>query len=306
MILASGNQSAIEQAEGFLAHRHGQAALLPSSHPWKNAPPIFSPPVQPPLPQDPDADMYIASVEAADGQPLEAGVRAAINEFVVACKADASPFAGVSNFDAIKASCIMMGARTLAGALVPIIGPDPTNFNFVQADYNRITGLLGNGVNKYLNTNQLLSSFIATNFHVSVCANAPDNLNKILMGCRFVGGGDNSGGFEIRHNGFHYFSPAGISSQTTSPPLNTNVPILVGMVRNLSDKYIYRVNSQNYTINMLSGEPLNQPALLYQRGDNQILSNARLSFYSIGESVDLAALDARVTTLRNSIATALA
>jgi hypothetical protein len=42
MILSSGSQSAIEQAEGFLAHRHGQAALLPSNHPWKNAPPDYN------------------------------------------------------------------------------------------------------------------------------------------------------------------------------------------------------------------------------------------------------------------------
>jgi hypothetical protein len=34
-------------------------------------------------------------------------------------------------------------------------------------------------------------------------------------------------------------------------------------------------------------------------------SNARLAFYSIGESLDLALLDARVTTLINAIAAAI-
>ena len=70
---------------------------------------------------DPDAAAYIAAVEAADGQMLEPALVTAYNEFFVGCKADASPFAGVSNFDAIKASCIMAGARTLAGALVPLM-----------------------------------------------------------------------------------------------------------------------------------------------------------------------------------------
>jgi len=62
---------------------------------------------------DPDALLYIAAVQAADGQPLEAGVRKAISDFVVGCKAD-----GI--WSAIKASCLLMGARTLAGALTPL------------------------------------------------------------------------------------------------------------------------------------------------------------------------------------------
>jgi len=61
---------------------------------------------------DPDAQAYITAVETADGQALETAVRTAINNFVVGCKAD-----GIWN--AIKASCILAGARTLAGALVP-------------------------------------------------------------------------------------------------------------------------------------------------------------------------------------------
>lgn len=72
---------------------------------------------------DPDAAAYIAAVEAADGQPLEPAVKTAINSFVVGCKAD-----GI--WAAIKAACILAGARTLSGALVPLAGTAPTNFNF--------------------------------------------------------------------------------------------------------------------------------------------------------------------------------
>jgi len=54
---------------------------------------------------DADARQYIINVEEQDGQPLESGVRAAINDFVVGCKTD-----GI--WDAIKASCILAGART--------------------------------------------------------------------------------------------------------------------------------------------------------------------------------------------------
>jgi hypothetical protein len=72
---------------------------------------------------DSDAAAYIAAVEAADGQSLEVDVKTAINNFIVGCKAD-----GI--WTALKASCILSGARTLSGALVPLVGTAPTNFNF--------------------------------------------------------------------------------------------------------------------------------------------------------------------------------
>jgi hypothetical protein len=67
--------------------------------------------------------------------------------FVNGCKAD-----GIWN--AIKASCILAGARTLNGALVPLVGTAPTNFNFVDWCYNRKTGLVGDGSTKYLDSNR--------------------------------------------------------------------------------------------------------------------------------------------------------
>jgi hypothetical protein len=96
---------------------------------------------------DTDAQAYITAVETADGAALEEGVKTAINNFVVDCKAD-----GI--WSAIKASCILAGARTLNGALVPLAGTAPTNFNFVSGDYNRKTGLVGDGISKYLNSNR--------------------------------------------------------------------------------------------------------------------------------------------------------
>jgi hypothetical protein len=94
---------------------------------------------------DRDALAYIRNVEAADGGYLELGVKKAIDTFVRGCKYD-----GI--WDAIKASCILCGARTLAGALVPLAGAAPSNNNFVDADYNRETGLKGNGSTKYLDS----------------------------------------------------------------------------------------------------------------------------------------------------------
>jgi hypothetical protein len=99
------------------------------------------------LAPDPDALAYIAAVETADGATLEDGVKSAINNFVGGCKSD-----GI--WSAIKASCVLAGARTITGALTPLVGTAPTPVSFVSGDYNRKTGLIGNTSTKYLNSNR--------------------------------------------------------------------------------------------------------------------------------------------------------
>lgn len=93
---------------------------------------------------DDDAASYLSAVESADGQPLENAVAVAVNEFVVGCK-----------LDGIWQSFVSMGflcaARTLGGALVSLVGPNPANVNFVSADYSRKTGLVGDLASKQLN-----------------------------------------------------------------------------------------------------------------------------------------------------------
>jgi hypothetical protein len=73
---------------------------------------------------DPDAEAYIAAVEAADlaadptAEPLETATKVAIHSFVKGAKADGF-------WPAIKASCILAGARTRLGALTPLVGTAP-------------------------------------------------------------------------------------------------------------------------------------------------------------------------------------
>ncbi len=99
---------------------------------------------------DIDALDYLRRSAAADGEPATAKRMIAVNNFFKQCKSDASPVAGVSNLDAMANCGLLAGPRTLAGALIPLKGGPPTNVNFVSGDYNPITGLKGNGVNKYL------------------------------------------------------------------------------------------------------------------------------------------------------------
>jgi hypothetical protein len=249
---------------------------------------------------DPDAAAYILAVQAADGQALEPALVTAYNQFFIGCKADASPFAGVSNFDAIKASCIMAGARTLSGALVPLKGPAPTNIGFVAGDYNRSTGLQGNGVvgSKYLDSNYGNNADPQDSRHAACFATIPDNAVRILIGFRGAGTG-----VELRHNGQNYFNSTPVLTNTL-PPLNT--PTFIGLSRQSSANYTYRANGVS-TSN--SASSVLQPAgnvLIFTRTDLAIPSNGRIAFYSLGAAVDLAALQARVQTLRGAISAGLA
>jgi hypothetical protein len=242
------------------------------------------------LPDDPDAVAYIAAVEAADGQALETATRMAINGFVKGCKSD-------DIWTAIKASCILAGARTLAGALVPLVGAAPTPVAFVGAtDYNRKTGLVGDGSTKYLNSG--FDSGTANSDHVSayitegvtstsrfIGSRSPTTgrieiswyaANTLLVSCQ------NTLGDFVRSHA-RASGLAGVSSNFSTGPITTRgggTSITTGSysrVTNTSRIDIFRYGVASYY-------------------------PGRLAFYSIGKSLNLALLDARVTALITAFA----
>lgn len=232
---------------------------------------------------DQDALTYLAAVETADGQALESGVRLAVNAFVKGCKAD-----GI--WPSIKASCILAGARTLQGALVPLVGAAPTSFNFVAGDYNRKTGLIGDGSTKTLNTNRAetadgqnnhVSAYVTTlstgvilandPFSTSLSATAHRNRNttstSYAPSAGFIGSTrSNSASYEIR---------SGLATTSVTQAFNTN---------SSTNLFLFSFR-------------------LPQIGD--VLGTHRIAFYSIGGSLNLTQLDSRVTTLINAIAAAI-
>ena len=255
----------------------------------------------PPIVQyDPDARDYITAVERADGQALETGVRAAIDAFVRGCKAD-----GIWN--AIKASCILAGARTLSGALVPLKGAAPTNFNFVSGDYNRKTGLVGNGSTKYLDSNRNNNADPQNSKHLSIfvstLGNAPDQYYIA------AGGYDDSGNSSAFYTYNTYQGriniPGALPQSIASSGIKPS-PSFVGMVRTASNLQAIKVQNTVVQNTGASVAPINASIRVFSGPDTQLLrANSRLAYYSIGEALDLALLDARVTTLVNSIASAI-
>jgi len=235
-------------------------------------------------PADADAAAYITAVETADNQALENGVKVAIDNFVLGCKAD-----GIWN--AIKASCILAGARTLTGALVPLVGTAPTNFNFVSGDYNRKTGLVGDGSTKYLNSNRNNNADPQNSQHMAVYAGTVGTAIAISVVTNAAATGASSIGL------------AGIRSRNDTAELIAMQAGFNGISRNNSSTFTHRVSSSTTTFSRTSQTPADQNLALFNSGVNY--GTHRLAFYSIGESLTLALLDARVTTLINAFAAAI-
>jgi hypothetical protein len=242
---------------------------------------------------DADVVAYVLAVEAADGDRLEDSVISAYESFITGCKTD-------SIWSALKASCILAGARTLSGALVPLVGTAPTNANFVSGDYNRETGLKGDGTTKYLNPNRSNNADPQNSKHVSV------NLSEMHTGTAsqwFIASGDSGAGhcailFGSASYRFNSINGSGLTSNV-SPSSGFK-----GANRNNSASFERRNATSTLTVTDPSRTPLNAAFNVFRRASGNY-TNARLSFYSIGESLDLALLNTRVSTLMTALAAAI-
>jgi hypothetical protein len=243
-------------------------------------------------PFDPDAQAYITAVEAADGQALEDSIRIAINNFVVGCKAD-----GI--WDAIKASCILAGARTLSGSLTPLKGTAPTNFNFVSGDYNRKTGLVGDGSTKYLDSNRNNNADPQDSKHIAVHASIVSTTDNRS----YLGMAASSGSTHLSVGTQNVFLGARLNSSTGALTNASNTAGFLGINRGSSTAFVARGGGATTgNISNSSTTPASGNLLIFN-GLNII--NARLAFYSIGENINLAQLDTRVTNLINAIDAAI-
>lgn len=250
---------------------------------------------------DPDAQAYLRAVETADNQPLEFLAALAVNEFVIGCKAD-------NIWSAIKASCILAGARTLNGALVPLVGAAPTNINFAAGDYNRKTGLIGNASAKYLDSNRNNNADLQNSKHMAVFINSAHTTTAAAsyMGAgRSSIGASNMGASAIGENAFFSRMNCVAASGTILQRTHTG---FAAVNRISSAEYTRRLSPNSTVITQASQAPFNGNYFIFAENNSGTPSepaNARLSFYSIGESLNLALLDARVTALMAALAAAI-
>ena len=240
---------------------------------------------------DSDALAYIALVEAADGQALEIGVNNAINTFFRGCKSD-----GI--WSAIKASCILAGARTLAGALVPLAGTAPTNVSFVGGDYNRKNGLTGNGSTKYLNSNRLDTADPRDDMHLAAFKTVTAIAAGTLVGT--TNGDFTNISFIDNFSGVRFAS----RSHPTFGAISGGTSKFMGLSRGSRSNYTTRGDSGESVLSVSSvGAGNGIPYFIFDRNGSPYKYSGPICFYSIGTSIDLNKLRLRLVALFDSFAT---
>ena len=272
------------------------AAKLPYTHAYAGGYPSLG---SQRLPTDSDCLTYLAAVAAADGAGVEVGVAMAVDEFFRDTKAS-----GV--FSALKASCILAGARTLAGALVPVVGDAPTNVanGFVEGDYSRTAGLTGDGATTYLDSGRAGNADPQNDQHMSVYHSAIGDPGGGSLGSGAgVGGATNlaagaTGQYGSRHRSANFYG----SGVTPSAGF-------FGASRESSSAYVMRYDGVNDAVSIASQTPYPNTYFVFARNDSspglEAFSNSTIAYYSIGTSLSLEALDTAVTNLLTAIGEAL-
>jgi hypothetical protein len=257
---------------------------------------------------DRDAETYIAAVEAADGLQLEQSVRAAILQFVVGLKED-------NVWRLLKSTCILSGAKTLSGALVPLVGGSITNANFVSVDYNRRTGLQGNGTNKSLRTSLVGNTLSGNSYHMFVSGpNLPRPLSAQAAACGVYQGNYPStvdlmfANFGVREAR----SGTALAQNTASVSLASAITAGTLCVSKTStvDVRLYQngVTCGYATAGVHTASMTTLAFSVFGRNENGTTlyhSAARLNFFSIGDGLSMTAslaLHERVTALTTAIA----
>jgi len=253
---------------------------------------------------DPDALAYLNAVEAADAQALEGPVKAAINNFVIGCKTDGT-------WTSLVTCCILAGARTVTGAIIPLVGTAPTNNNFSSGDYSRTLGLLGDGSTKYLATgynNNDTTNFPQNDSHISCyVTQTQTNANGVFVGTQATIGGVLST-FHTSTTNITFRNRFTTSRTVSAAPVGFQAS-----TRNNSSNFSSRATlsggiTTDATTTAGSATPSNNLFGVYcgfSATTPTQFSNARLSFYSIGKSLTIANLDTRVTTLMTTLASVI-
>jgi len=241
---------------------------------------------------DQDAAAYIAAVEAQDQQPLELEIKDAIHTFVAGCKTD-----GI--WADIKACAILCGARTLDGALIALVGTNPTNNNFVSGDYSRALGLKGDKSTKYLDTNRNNNADPQDDQHMVCYITVPD----VSAGAAgYMGTASTSSGST------HFASDAVRNRNGTT--LNIVLPTGSSFRKQIGLSGMSRDNGSTYnaingdgistSVSQASQTPLNLNIDVFRRLTSS-WTDARIGYYSIGEATDLVLLEKNVTRLVGAI-----
>jgi len=218
----------------------------------------------------------------------------AINRFISGCKAD-------NIYNDLQAACVMAGWDGLAGALTPLVGASPTNNGFLAADFDRGNGLKGNGSSKYLDSNRANNADPQDSKHLAVYATTTSSAFKVYAGSSFDTSLYRAGDSDLltRVNRGTVFTVVPGAAAATG---------LIAANRPAFGTTQARAGGTTVSESLDANTHISENTAIFARllsGSASEISDATLSFYSIGSSLSLEDLDTSVTDLMNRIRFAL-
>lgn len=204
-----------------------------------------------------------------------------------------------SMWDGLASAASFIGVG-IEGIVVPLRSDMPaiTNNNFVNADLSQTDGLKGDGSTKYLLTG--VSSYTDvlqddTSVSAYVTADRESSVG------RYVQAGAGSGRLSIIGNS------TGGRARTNNSTLSTlgtgtSVPALVGWSRDSASDFDYLAFGQSGTIAVASTADTPASIAIFADSTGASATAARIATYHIGESLNLASLEALQDTLISEIA----
>lgn len=246
-----------------------------------------------------------------DAQKMEEAVKVAVNKFIIGCKKD-------EIWQCFTDCYLFIGPRTINGLLnIALHGANPnewhvdnsTGHNFVQSDYDRRTGLKGDGTSKWLRTPRVNNIFAQNNHHRAAW------VSSVGTGPIFAGGVNQAGSTYVDwipgYGGIRHGFTTNVKTVSGNDAL-TSSGGFVGFNRSNASNYQYIVPGASGIVNEASQAPWMEPVEILGASIEQSVNYAvvsrgthRLAFYSHGSSLDLDKLKYRVTLLISQIQAAI-
>lgn len=261
-----------------------------------------------PLARDPDALDYIARVKATGARfgttlAQERLTEKAVDGYVKMSKEATNSF-GKTNWLAMKALNLMSGITTIEGILVPMrpeMAP-VTNYNFVQGDLSRL-GLKGDsaGSGKYLGSgrNNNADSRDNQSLCVYVSEYQDDVMATIMIGCLLT---NITGVSRLGRSAENCVMRSRNTQSNIQSGAHANG--FMGMTRHSDSSFQGRAIGATSNHARNAQTPADAELLVFAAGtpsEPSTSSLARLSYFSIGEDLDLEAADLAISTYMAAI-----
>ena len=243
---------------------------------------------------DRDALAYIRAVEEADGAFLETSVKIAINNLVSGLKADGL-------WESMASSCLLCGPRTLAGALVPLKGDAPTAYGFVDGDYDRSNGITGDGTS-YLDSNRANDADPQDSKHLATYVSSP------ATGVVYFAGAGAANDTVLRRTSAAIQGRVNRNADAIASAGTQDSTGLIAVSRQSDSLTVLRVNGANESNSFAPNTYVSDDIGIFATisgGSPGTASDATISFYSTGSSLDLATLDSHISSYVTAIGAAL-